>query len=116
MGSESEKPKVDIHGAFRSQHLRWVRPIHKIIHDVEHFRRKREHGYKHIAVVVLTNGECFVGTAEPSKRDPYIRKIGYIIAVGRALKKANLSYRDFKVDPSLKGLELRDAVAKILEP
>jgi hypothetical protein len=55
------------------------------------------------AVAVLSDGSCFVGEARLSHKDSYNRKIGYRVAVGRALKSAYIcsgytKICDFKVD------------------
>ena len=93
--------------------------------SIEHFRIPSEHGhgFDHVAVLVRKDGACFVGRAILSKKDVYNRKLGYMISVGRACKRATWLYgstisrtSDFSVDPELKGFELRDVVAKSVIP
>lgn len=73
------------------------------LHDVESYTRRAEYSkvigahknglykydkYDHLAVVVLTDGRCYVGIARCGKRDQFNRSRGHEIAVGRAMKRA----------------------------
>jgi len=92
------------------------------IKDIEHFRTEAKslnyfHGQLvadwntvHVAVVVSKRGECFVGKAKCHERDNYNHKLGYRIAVGRALKAAAEGKPDFMVDLELEKKELFLAV------
>lgn len=94
------------------------------LHDIEHFRlpsrltpphKTPKDGLKfdHYAVVVLRDGRAFQGQAICGRKDPYCRKMGYVIAVGRALRRASRQRyehapHDFEVRPLLEGVRLRD--------
>ena len=111
---------------FKPQHQRLVRLIgFQRILDIEHFRHKvdrvdyfdaggnlytHENRPANTAVVVLRDGSCYVGRAVCSEADNYSRRIGHTISVGRSLRKIyNKETPDFRVDPNLRGVELRDA-------
>lgn len=69
----------------------------------------RAHG---VAVVVLKDGSVYTGEAKCTTEDTWSRKVGYTMAVGRALKAAALRTPKWcvgKVEAHLRGVELRDA-------
>jgi len=76
--------------------------------------------FAHAAVVVGEDGKCWLGIARPNGKSPdvYNRKVGFAIAMGRAVEKwytfANYPrvFEDFKVSKDLRGVQLRDAVLK----
>ena len=75
----------------RQEHKRFVDELEAcgILLHVFHFRIPEEK--THLAVVLLKERDeafGYIGTAVCGKHDNYSRKIGYTIAVGRALKAA----------------------------
>src|SRR5262245_46121151 len=76
-----------------------------VLHDVEIYTRRAEHSkvvsykgefpnrfvkysaYDHIAVVVLTDGRCYVGISRCGRKDQFHRSRGHEIAVGRAMRR-----------------------------
>lgn len=97
---------------------KWEPRLREKLVTVEHYRRpplRADNGYDHIAVVVTGGGDCYVGEAELSPKDQYVRKVGHAISVGRAYKRAaTQSQGDFMVDTSLAPMKLRDAVKQML--
>lgn len=74
------------------------------VHTSYHFRNRDEKtgAFTHYAAVVLTDGRLAIGRATNNHRDQYIRKIGYQIATGRALKQASVGYFPLTlVEPAL---------------
>ena len=113
---------------FRPEHERWIGRLERFgrrVVEVEHFRIKKARVFDHVAVVVATNfgqGDggscgCWVGEAKVGKLDCYSRKLGYRIAVGRALKGTAFKVVDFYVQEEVVregGLVLRDFARKNL--
>lgn len=116
-------------------HNRWRRRLGPALKDIEHFRGEylplMEHcdgnGHRdthvgdtryalNVAAVVLHNGSVYFGVARQNYKDPYSRKIGFKIAVGRALKCAARedTIADTTVPKHLGGVELRDAVRNLI--
>lgn len=102
---------------FRREHQRLLAKAVSVPH-IEHFRvpyyspmmgRGARHGYRHIAVAIDTGGKIYVGFAAPNHRDAYDRKRGYVIAVGRALKRMVRGYRpDYLDEQHRQGRALRE--------
>ena len=124
---------------FTKPHDWYVQQLGHDLKDIEHFRihpkfpdlfnndkRYNQSAPQHVAVVVLTNGHCFVGRANTSNSDIYNHKIGYTLSVSRALKKAvnpfhqggfawrGLTAPDFIVDNELECKELRLEVSRLV--
>ena len=118
---------------FRKSHSKAVEKLGDTLYDVEHFRvwsdgKHLPHLHpgeparvvKHVACVILKNGHVFMGEAVCNPKDSYNHKLGYEIAVGRALSEAVDSRAgdmpiSMMADPLLKGRELRDACREALE-
>lgn len=94
---------------FRLPHQRLLLqlpPILEVLHRRERVRRRGKEGSNHAAIVVLADGSCYVGRAKWNPADPPDRKLGYTIAVGRALRKASLGLFAFYTNPELRGRAL----------
>ena len=100
---------------YKHSHNRWVRAISSHIADYEHFILRFDYRQPiHMAVVVLTDGRCYVGERRFDHNEQYNRKRGFETAIGRALKLAAKNINDmfacdFTLDNELVGRELREA-------
>jgi len=61
-----------------------VKALGDELYAVEHFKSS----VGNVAVVVLSDGRYFIGTAKLNPKDNYSRKLGHEIALGRALARA----------------------------
>ena len=104
------------------EHKRLATKIGSHLKDIEHFvvhRRKRPP--IHLAVAVDYGGQCFIGRAQAhTELDTYIRRIGYVLSVGRALRGMadylgpDEHAADFYVPTDMEGVALRDACRRNL--
>lgn len=78
----------------KRQHGHWVKMLGDDLADIQHFRRPENN--EHIAVTVLQDGSCFVGRSVCSRKDQYVKKIGFNIAVGRSLAKTVILCKMFE--------------------
>jgi len=61
-----------------------VKLLGDVIYAVEHYRGHRAN----TAIVILQDGQYFIGRSYTNPEDNYSRKLGHEIAVGRALDRA----------------------------
>ena len=66
----------------------------------------------HVAVVVMSDGSGYVGASYCGKNDEYRRKVGYHLAVARALKAAHHEHMLMWLDAGLFGKGLMVEVRK----
>ena len=106
------------------EHKRLATKIGPHLKDIEHFIVRGGWGSRqpaHLAVAVDYSGMCFVGRAHANtKLDQYVRRIGYVMSVGRALRKMadylgpHGHVADFYVPTEMEGVALLDACRRNL--
>lgn len=70
----------------------------------------------HYAVVIDKRGHLYLGTAHCSEKDQYVKKLGFQVSVGRALKAMEQEHALDKTlpIPLYKGRKLVEAVREIV--
>lgn len=94
---------------------RLVTQLEDKLKDVEHWTvtdPKNPRMRIHYAVAIQRDGKCGLGRAACASADQYDRKIGYRIAVGRALRQLALNTYPMEVDVELEGRDLYLAVRR----
>lgn len=102
------------------------------IHDIEHYRFKaiviphdgwkydelpKKETYLHCGVLIADDGDIYTGLALPSFYDQYNRKLGFAIAMGRALSAYELHFSISSLElPLPKGVALRDVCRRVVLP